>query len=83
MIKIDIQKAYDSVEWLFMKYLMLEMEFPSQFVDWIVSCLSSVFYVVNVNGEMTEPFQARITQLLNTTLDVKSLISLSYVLLMI
>lgn len=53
MIKIDIQKAYDYVEWPFLKYLMLGMGFPYQFVQWIMACLSSVTYTFNVNGELT------------------------------
>lgn len=33
MIKIDIQKTYDSVECPFVKFLMLEMGFPLMFVN--------------------------------------------------
>lgn len=59
MIKIDLQKAYDSVEWPFMKYLMLELGFPSQFVEWVMSCLSTVSYTFNVNGDLTHPIEAK------------------------
>lgn len=31
MLKIDLQKAYDSVEWPFIKHLLLELGFPDQF----------------------------------------------------
>ncbi|KAL6537523.1 hypothetical protein OROMI_026057 [Orobanche minor] len=58
IIKIHIQKAYDSVEWPFLKYLTLEMAFSSLFVDWIMNCLSSFSYVINVNGDTTYLFKA-------------------------
>lgn len=53
MLKIDLQKAYDSVEWPFLKYLMLELGFPFQFVTWVMACLTIVSYSFNVNSEMT------------------------------
>lgn len=59
MIKIDIQKAYDSVEWVFLKYLLLELMFPYQFVHWIMTCLNTVKYSISINGEITEPFAAK------------------------
>lgn len=59
MIKIDLQKAYDSVEWPFVKYLLLGLGFPFQFVTWIMACLSTVSYSFNVNGELTMPFEGK------------------------
>lgn len=59
MVKVDIQKAYDSVEWPFIKQMLDELGFPYQFTKWIMICLTSVTYTINVNGELVEPFQAR------------------------
>lgn len=59
MIKIDVQKAYDSVEWPFLNQVLEELGFPYQFSHWIMSCLTSVTYVLTVNGEVLEPFVAR------------------------
>ena len=42
-----------------MKFLMLEMGFPYQFVTWIMACLTTVSYSFNVNGELTIPFAGR------------------------
>ncbi|XP_019229886.1 PREDICTED: uncharacterized protein LOC109210864 [Nicotiana attenuata] len=56
MIKIDLQKAYDSVEWHFLKQVMIEMGFPERFVNWIMECVTTVNYTNMVNGETTPPF---------------------------
>lgn len=33
ILKIDLQKAYDSVEWSFVKFLLLELSFPHMLVS--------------------------------------------------
>lgn len=60
MLKIGLQKAYDSVEGPFFKYLLIHVGFPLQFVHWIMSLfLSTVTYTFNVNGELTSSFQGK------------------------
>ena len=59
MVKIDLQKAYDSVEWPFIKHLMLELGFPYKFVNWVMACLTTASYTFNVNGDLTRPFVAK------------------------
>lgn len=59
MVKVDIQKAYDSVEWPFLKQMLCELQFPHRYIQWIMVCQTSISYVINVNGELTELFQAR------------------------
>lgn len=59
MLKIDLQKAYDSLEWPFVKYLMLELGFPYKFVNWVMACITTASYTFNVNGDLTSPFQAK------------------------
>lgn len=59
MVKVDIQKAYDSVEREFIQQMLTEFEFPYRYIRWIMVCLTSVVYTINVNGESTQPFQAR------------------------
>ncbi|GKB50778.1 putative RNA-directed DNA polymerase, eukaryota, reverse transcriptase zinc-binding domain protein [Tanacetum coccineum] len=48
--KIDIHKAYDSVEWSFMKQCLVYFCFHNDIITWIMSCLSSPMFSVNVNG---------------------------------
>ncbi|XP_019233638.1 PREDICTED: uncharacterized protein LOC109214193 [Nicotiana attenuata] len=58
MIKIDLQKAYDSVEWIFLQQVMEEIGFPDKFIKWIMECIKTVSYTVLINGETTKPFEA-------------------------
>lgn len=59
MVKVDIQKAYDSVEWLFLQQMMVELGFPYRYIQWVMVCLTTVSHIINVNGEVTEPFEAK------------------------
>lgn len=59
MIKIDLRKAYDSLEWPFLKTLLQELGFPSKFVGWIMECLSSISYSIMLNGYLTVLIQAK------------------------
>nr|XP_009614125.1 uncharacterized protein LOC104107108 [Nicotiana tomentosiformis] len=56
MIKIDLQKAYDSVEWPFRRQMLAELGFPEQFITWVMECVQTVNYTVMINGERSEPF---------------------------
>ncbi|CAN1218712.1 LINE-1 retrotransposable element ORF2 protein [Linum perenne] len=49
-IKIDLKKAFDSVDLSYVTTVMLAMGFPAQFVRWIKGCLSSVMISVGING---------------------------------
>lgn len=39
--KLDIMKAYDSVDWEFLFAVMTYMEFPLQFIHWVRACVST------------------------------------------
>ncbi|XP_022008470.1 uncharacterized protein LOC110907832 [Helianthus annuus] len=51
-LKIDLQKAYDSVDHGFMESCLIEFGFHHRFVGWVMSCLSSVSYSVALNGNL-------------------------------
>ncbi|KAL0293843.1 UNVERIFIED_CONTAM: hypothetical protein Sradi_6917400 [Sesamum radiatum] len=51
-IKVDIQKAYDSVNWDFLLESLRIFQFPSRFIDWIEQCVSTVAYSVLLNGSL-------------------------------
>ncbi|KAL6505387.1 hypothetical protein OROGR_025204 [Orobanche gracilis] len=57
MVKMDLQKAYDSIQWNFVEHLLRTLGFPAIFVQWIIVCLNTVSYQINVNGQLTEPFK--------------------------
>ncbi|XP_071926918.1 uncharacterized protein [Coffea arabica] len=50
-LKLDMSKVYDRVEWKFVGRLMMEMGFCPIFVRWIMTCLSTVSYSFNLNGQ--------------------------------
>ena len=49
-IELDIHKAFDSVHWSFIKDMLSHLKFPQQFVKWVMACLTSVTYIMQMNG---------------------------------
>ncbi|XP_049403702.1 uncharacterized protein LOC125867303 [Solanum stenotomum] len=58
ILKIDLQKAYDSIEWVYLQQVMEELGFPMKFMAWIMECVKTINYSIVVNGEFTKPFDA-------------------------
>jgi len=58
-IKIDISKAFDSVQWSFLRNVLLAMDIPSEFVHWIMLCVTTASFSVQVNGELAGYFQSK------------------------
>ncbi|XP_057249324.1 uncharacterized protein LOC130590787 [Beta vulgaris subsp. vulgaris] len=52
IMKVDIKKAYDSVEWSYLETLLKEFGFPNVFTGWIMECVSTVSYSVLVNDDL-------------------------------
>ena len=48
--KLDIQKAYDSLNWQFLMKVMRKMGFGSKWLGWMWSCISTTKFLVLVNG---------------------------------
>lgn len=49
---MDLQKAYDTVHWEFLREAMTVMKFPPIFVQWIMECVSTNSFSISVNGQM-------------------------------
>ncbi|XP_006590126.1 uncharacterized protein [Glycine max] len=56
VFKVDIERAYDSVSWAFLSYMMRRMGFCSKWIRWIEGCLTSAMISVLVNGSPTNEF---------------------------
>ena len=52
LIKVDLCKAYDSVNWQFLKSVLVGMGFPSLFIQWVMECVTSTSFSVSVNGSL-------------------------------
>ncbi|KAL0292815.1 UNVERIFIED_CONTAM: hypothetical protein Sradi_6972200, partial [Sesamum radiatum] len=51
-IKIDIQKAYDSVKWDFLLETLKIFKFPHQFINWIDQCITTAAFSIALNGQL-------------------------------
>lgn len=49
-IKVDLMKAYDSVDWDFLIDTMTAMEFLDKFVNWIKACITSPMFSIKISG---------------------------------
>ncbi|XP_060183210.1 uncharacterized protein LOC132613180 [Lycium barbarum] len=56
---MDIRKEYDSVEWPFLKMVLLEFGIPYKLVELIMGCVSTVNYSLLLNEGLTPSFQAK------------------------
>ena len=55
-LKIDMSKAYDRVNWNFLKVFLLSMNFGTTWINWIMECVTTVQYTLLVNGSPIQPF---------------------------
>jgi hypothetical protein len=56
-VKLDMAKAYDRVEWVYLEGIMLQMGFDETFVSTIMRCVTSVSFSVKVNGSLSSVFR--------------------------
>lgn len=52
LFKADFDKAYDTVNWGFLKWVLSQMGFCQRWTRWIFRCISSVSYFVLIDGEL-------------------------------
>jgi hypothetical protein len=55
-IKVDLDKAYDRLRWTFIRETLEDIGLPSNLINFIMECISSVSMRVLWNGSMTREF---------------------------
>ena len=56
VFKVDYEKAYDSVSWEFLKYMLVRLGFYPKWIHWMEGCLSSASVSILVNGSPSAEF---------------------------
>lgn len=57
-MKIDIAKAFDSVQWEFLLNTLQALNLPQRFIHWIRLCITTASFSVQVNGELAGFFRS-------------------------
>lgn len=58
-VKLDLRKAFDTLNWSFLRKALEIMRFPSIFIEWIMTCISSTMLSVKLNGALEGFFPAK------------------------
>ena len=58
-VKIDVSKAFDSVQWSFLLTVLEALNFPVKFIVWIRKCIELASFSVQVNGELAGYFNSK------------------------
>ncbi|CAK8533160.1 unnamed protein product [Lathyrus sativus] len=59
MMQVDLQKAYDMVNWKALEFIMKEVRIPNKFIQWTMIGITTVSYRFNIMGGYTEVLQAK------------------------
>lgn len=57
--KVDLEKAYEHVNWEFLDYVLSLKGFGQRWRKWICGCVTSVHYALLINGTSKGLFPAR------------------------
>jgi hypothetical protein len=55
-VKLDMHKAYDRVEWVFLENMMRRLGFAKRWITMMMACVSSVRYQIRFNYNDTDMF---------------------------
>jgi len=58
VVKIDLSKSYDIVSWLYIRLLLTHLGFEVPFINWVMSCLTTISFVALINGVASPLFHA-------------------------
>ena len=50
-LKLDVSKAYDRVEWLFLQGIMQKLGFPKKWIKRVMTCVTTTSFSILLNGK--------------------------------
>ena len=53
-LKLDVSKAYERVEWAFLRAMMVRLGFPEDWINRVMSCVTTPSFSVQINGKHME-----------------------------
>ncbi|XP_074305100.1 uncharacterized protein LOC141640037 [Silene latifolia] len=59
LFKMDLQKAYDTIEREFLDQMLSALHVPNQFKGWIMQCVTTATYSLNLNGNVFGFFKGK------------------------
>eukprot|EP00253_Pinus_taeda_P014434 PITA_14434 len=59
VFKIDLSKAYDEINWIYLRMLLTHLGFNYSFISWIMGCISNVSYAILINGAASPFFKSQ------------------------
>ncbi|GFZ13032.1 hypothetical protein Acr_23g0014170 [Actinidia rufa] len=54
-----LRKAFDSVDWEFIRGMLIALNFPPIFIGWIMTCVTTTSYSLSFNGSLHGFFQGQ------------------------
>nr|GEU83343.1 hypothetical protein [Tanacetum cinerariifolium] len=57
--KVDIQKAYDTVDWGFLREVLIGFGFHDRMVKWIMECVTTTSFSIIINGSLHGYFKGK------------------------
>lgn len=58
-LKIDLEKAYDKLEWNFIRKSLEHCNFLNQLINWIMISIESVSFDLHINGHISESWNPK------------------------